>query len=114
MDEREWLAERFEEHRIPCEPRPNRMLGSLSEADDAVQEACLRLSRTDAGQVENLGGSVRTRIACARNWNRFRLATPRSNRPCSAWPQPSSAVSKLTNRPNGRPPTKRRPLGAPV
>ena len=49
MDERDWLAERFEEHRTRLQAVAYRMLGSLSEADDAVQEAWLRLSRTDAG-----------------------------------------------------------------
>ena len=63
MDEREWLAERFEEHRTRLRAVAYRMLGSLSEADDAVQEAWLRLSRTDAGQVENLGGWLTTVVA---------------------------------------------------
>jgi hypothetical protein len=56
MDEREWLAERFEEHRTHLRAVAYRMLGSLSEADDAVQEAWLRLSRSDASEIENLGG----------------------------------------------------------
>jgi RNA polymerase sigma-70 factor (ECF subfamily) len=60
MDEREWLAERFEEHRPQLRAVAYRMLGSLSEADDAVQEAWLRLSRTDASAVENLGGWLTT------------------------------------------------------
>ena len=60
MDEREWLAERFEEHRPRLRAVAYRMLGSLSEADDAVQEAWLRLSRTDTGEVENLGGWLTT------------------------------------------------------
>ena len=60
MDEREWLAERFEEHRTHLRSVAYRMLGSLSEADDAVQEAWLRLSRSDAGQIENLGGWLTT------------------------------------------------------
>jgi RNA polymerase sigma factor (sigma-70 family) len=63
MDEREWLAERFEEHRAHLRAVAYRMLGSLSEADDAVQEAWLRLSRTDASQVENLGGWLTTVVA---------------------------------------------------
>ena len=63
MDEREWLAERFEEHRTRLRAVAYRMLGSLSEADDAVQEAWLRLSRTDAGAVENLGGWLTTVVA---------------------------------------------------
>jgi RNA polymerase sigma factor (sigma-70 family) len=63
MDEREWLAERFEEHRTHLRAVAYRMLGSLSEADDAVQEAWLRLSRTDASRVENLGGWLTTVVA---------------------------------------------------
>ena len=63
MDEHDWLAERFEEHRTRLRAVAYRMLGSLSEADDAVQEAWLRLSRTDASQVENLGGWLTTVVA---------------------------------------------------
>jgi RNA polymerase sigma factor (sigma-70 family) len=60
MDDREWLARRFEEHRAHLRAVAYRMLGSASEADDAVQEAWLRLSRTDAGAVDNLGGWLTT------------------------------------------------------
>ena len=60
MDERDWLAERFEEHRTHLRGVAYRMLGSLSEADDAVQEAWLRLSRSDADEIENLGGWLTT------------------------------------------------------
>jgi RNA polymerase sigma-70 factor (ECF subfamily) len=60
MNERDWLAERFEEHRIHLRAVAYRMLGSLSEADDAVQEAWLRLSRSDTGEIENLGGWLTT------------------------------------------------------
>ncbi len=63
MDEREWLAERFEEHRIHLRAVAYRMLGSVSEADDAVQEAWLRLSRSDTSRVENLGGWLTTVVA---------------------------------------------------
>jgi RNA polymerase sigma factor (sigma-70 family) len=63
MDEREWLAERFEEHRTRLRAVAYRMLGSLSEADDAVQEAWLRLSRADTSQVENLGGWLTAVVA---------------------------------------------------
>jgi RNA polymerase sigma-70 factor, ECF subfamily len=63
VEEREWLAERFEEHRARLRAVAYRMLGSLSEADDAVQEAWLRLSRTDASRVENLGGWLTTVVA---------------------------------------------------
>ena len=60
MDEREWLAERFEEHRPHLQAVAYRMLGSLSEADDAIQETWLRLSRSDADGIENLGGWLTT------------------------------------------------------
>jgi RNA polymerase sigma-70 factor (ECF subfamily) len=63
VDERDWLAERFEEHRTHLRAVAYRMLGSLSEADDAVQEAWLRLSRTDASEIENLGGWLTTAVA---------------------------------------------------
>jgi len=54
MDEHEWLAERFEANRTRLRAVAYRMLGSLTEADDAVQEAWIRLSRTDTSQVDNL------------------------------------------------------------
>jgi RNA polymerase sigma factor (sigma-70 family) len=60
VDEREWLTERFEEHRTRLRAVAYRMLGSVSEADDAVQEAWLRLSRTDASGVDNLGAWLTT------------------------------------------------------
>jgi RNA polymerase sigma-70 factor (ECF subfamily) len=60
MSENDWLAERFEEHRPHLRAVAFRMLGSLSEADDAVQETWLRTSRADAGEVENLGGWLTT------------------------------------------------------
>ena len=63
MDEREFLAQHFEEHRTRLRAVAYRMLGSLSEADDAVQETWLRLSRTDADEVENLGGWLTTVVA---------------------------------------------------
>ncbi|MGN6431208.1 MAG: sigma-70 family RNA polymerase sigma factor [Gaiellaceae bacterium] len=63
MDERDWLAERFEEHRTHLRAVAYRMLGSLSEADDAVQEAWLRLNRADASRVDNLGAWLTTVVA---------------------------------------------------
>jgi RNA polymerase sigma-70 factor (ECF subfamily) len=63
MDERELLAERFEENRGRLRGVAYRMLGSMNEADDAVQEAWLRLSRSDAGRIENLGGWLTTVVA---------------------------------------------------
>jgi RNA polymerase sigma factor (sigma-70 family) len=63
MDERDWLVERFEEHRTRLRAVAYRMLGSLSEADDAVQEAWLRLSRTDTSEVKDLGAWLTTVVA---------------------------------------------------
>src|ERR671930_1897789 len=60
MNEQDWLAQSFDEHRGHLRAVAYRMLGSLSEADDAVQEAWLRLSRSDADAVENLGGWLTT------------------------------------------------------
>jgi RNA polymerase sigma-70 factor (ECF subfamily) len=63
MDESDWLAERFEAHRGRLRAVAYRMLGSLAEADDAVQGAWLRLSRADPSGVENLGGWLTTLVA---------------------------------------------------
>ncbi len=63
MDEHDFLAEQFEEHRTRLRAVAYRMLGSLTEADDAVQETWLRLNRTDADEVENLGGWLTTVVA---------------------------------------------------
>ena len=63
MIERNYLAERFEEHRTRLRGVAYRMLGSVSEVDDAVQEAWLRLSRADATDIDNLGGWLTTVVA---------------------------------------------------
>ncbi|MGH2391603.1 MAG: sigma-70 family RNA polymerase sigma factor [Chloroflexota bacterium] len=63
MDEREWLADRFEEHRAHLRAAAYRLLGSPSEAEDAVQDAWLRLSRADRSDLENLGGWLTTVVA---------------------------------------------------
>jgi RNA polymerase sigma-70 factor (ECF subfamily) len=63
MDEQDVLAERFEAHRARLRAVAYQTLGSASEADDAVQEAWLRLSRTDPGNIENLGGWLTTVVA---------------------------------------------------
>jgi RNA polymerase sigma factor (sigma-70 family) len=60
MEEHEWLAQRFDAHRTHLRAVAFRMLGSISEADDAVQEAWLRLSRSDTSGIENLGGWLTT------------------------------------------------------
>lgn len=63
MDQSDWLAERFEAHRGHLRAVAFRMLGSLSEADDAVQESWLRVSRSDTSAVQNLGGWLTTVVA---------------------------------------------------
>jgi RNA polymerase sigma factor (sigma-70 family) len=54
MDERDWLAQRFQDHRPRLRALAYRMLGSTSEADDAIQEAWIRLSRSNAAEIDNL------------------------------------------------------------
>jgi RNA polymerase sigma-70 factor (ECF subfamily) len=63
MNENEWLADRFEEHRGRLRSVAYRMLGSLTEADDAVQDTWVRLSRSRAGEVDNLGAWLTTVVA---------------------------------------------------
>src|SRR5680860_1314244 len=63
MDENEWLADRFEEHRSHLRAVAYRMLGSLPAADDAVQDTWLRVSRSGADEVENFGGWLTTIVA---------------------------------------------------
>jgi RNA polymerase sigma factor (sigma-70 family) len=63
MDQQEWLARQFEDHRPHLRAVAYRMLGSLGEADDAVQDAWLRMSRADTSEVENLGGWLTTVVA---------------------------------------------------
>jgi RNA polymerase sigma factor (sigma-70 family) len=63
MDDDQWLAERFEAHRAQLKAVAYRMLGSVSEADDAVQEAWIRLNRSDPDEIGNLGGWLTTVVA---------------------------------------------------
>ena len=63
MEETDWLADRFEQHRPRLRAVAYRMLGSLAEAEDAVQDAWLRLSRSGADGIDNLGGWLTTVVA---------------------------------------------------
>lgn len=63
MTEHDWVVDRFEAHRAHLRGVAYRMLGSRGEADDAVQEAWLRLSRSDTSGIENLGGWLTTVVA---------------------------------------------------
>jgi RNA polymerase sigma factor (sigma-70 family) len=83
MDEREFLAERFEQQRSHLRAVAYRMLGSLTEADDAVQEAWLRLSRTDADEVENLQAWLTTVVARV-SLNMLRARNTRREEPIEA------------------------------
>lgn len=75
MAERKWLAERFEEQRPRLRAVAYRMLGSLSEAEDAVQDAWLRLSGTADGEVDDLSSALPRRLA---SWPAGRAAVFRS------------------------------------
>ncbi len=75
MDDKDFLATRFDEHRPHLRAVAYRMLGSRAEADDAVQEAWLRLNRSEADEIENLGGWLTTVVArVALNMLRSRAA----------------------------------------
>src|SRR5215207_3686454 len=80
MDEHDFLAEQYEENRTHLRAVAYRMLGSISEADDALQEAWLRLSRSDTSGVENMGGWMTTIVArvCL---NMLRSRTSRREQP---------------------------------
>jgi RNA polymerase sigma-70 factor, ECF subfamily len=83
MHEHDWLAERFEENRQHLRSVAYRMLGSASEADDAVQETWLRLSRAGTDGVENLGGWLTTIVARV-SLNMLRSRTLRREEPMEA------------------------------
>ena len=83
MNERDWLADRFEERRTRLRAVAYRMLGSLSEADDAVQEAWLRLNRTDTDAIENLDAWLTTVVARV-SLNMLRARRTRREEPLEA------------------------------
>ena len=98
MDEGNWLAQQFENNRGQLRAVAYRMLGSLSEADDAVQETWLRLSRSDAGTIQNLSGWLTTVVArvCL---DMLRSRTSRAEESLEAQP-----ASVTWNRPTVRDP----------
>jgi RNA polymerase sigma factor (sigma-70 family) len=95
MDEHEWLAEQFEANRSHLQAVAYRMLGSLSEADDAVQESWLHLSRSDTSGVENLGGWLTTVVA------RICLDMLRSRNSRREEPLEASVPEPITSREGG-------------
>jgi RNA polymerase sigma factor (sigma-70 family) len=93
MNERDWLAERFEEHRPRLRAVGYRMLGSLSEADDAVQEAWVRLSRSDADEIENLGAWLTTVVGRV-SLNMLRSRRTRREEPLDAVRVPEPIIDR--------------------
>jgi RNA polymerase sigma-70 factor (ECF subfamily) len=90
MPETDWLTQRFEENRAHLRKVAWRILGTAEEADDAVQEAWMRLSRTGAGSVENLGGWLTTTVArVCLDMLRARRARPEPAGPRPAVPEPA-------------------------
>src|SRR5919202_459385 len=93
MDERDWLAQRFQEHRPRLMAVAYRILGSASEADDAVQEAWIRLSRSNAGEIDNLEAWLLTvvgRVAL----NMLRSRKTRREQPLDAHLLPDPIVER--------------------
>jgi RNA polymerase sigma factor (sigma-70 family) len=91
VNDHDWLAERFEAQRAHLRAVAYRMLGSASEADDAVQEAWLRLARADTSGVENLGGWLTTVVArvCL---DMLRARSSRREEPLGdQWPDPTTS-----------------------
>src|SRR5215475_6754711 len=99
MKERDWLTGRFEEHRARLRAVAYRMLGSLSDVDDAVQEAWLRLSRSDAAEIDNLGGWLTTVVArvCL---DMLRSRQSRREEPLAAGsPEPDPTAVRMSGSP---------------
>jgi RNA polymerase sigma factor (sigma-70 family) len=99
MSEHDWLAKRFEENRPHLRAVAYRMLGSSTEADDAVQETWLRLSRADVGGVENVGGWLTTIVARV-SLNMLRSRTLRREEPMD----PPPTGQPVAPPPNGTDP----------
>src|SRR5215470_9969243 len=98
MAENTYLAERFEENRAHLRAVAFRMLGSMSEVDDAVQEAWLRLSRADTVGIDNLGGWLTTVVA------RVCLDMLRSRKSRGEEPFAEHAPEPIATGPSGRSP----------
>ena len=96
MNEQDWLAEQFERNRARLRAVAYRVLGSLSEADDAVQESWLRLSRSDARVIQNLAGWLTTVVARV-SLNMLRSRKSRQEEPVGIR-VPDPIVSRADNR----------------
>jgi len=103
MTDSEWLATVFEEHRDHLRAVAYRLLGSSSDADDAVQDTWLRLTGADPGQVENLGGWLTTVVARV-SLNMLRSRRYRHEEPVgAAWPGAAEAAGTGTAAGTGGP-----------
>jgi len=98
MDEQDWLTVRFEENRAHLRGVAFRMLGSLSEADDAVQESWLRLRRADTSEVQNLGGWLTTVVARV-SLDMLRSRKSRREEPLESQPQEPCGVPETSHDP---------------
>ena len=98
MDDQQWLSESFEEHRGRLRAVAYRMLGSVSEADDAVQEAWLRLNRSDADEIDNLGAWLTTVVG------RISLNTLRSRKSRREQPLDVHVPEPIVDRADGTDP----------
>jgi RNA polymerase sigma-70 factor, ECF subfamily len=96
MEKDKWLAEQFEAHRDHLQRVAYRMLGSTGEADDAVQEAWLRLSRAEAAGIDNLGGWLTTVVArvCL---DTLRSRKSRREEPLDGEPQPAAGHERVAD-----------------
>ncbi len=93
MTDSDWLAGVFEEHREHLRAVAYRLLGSMSDADDAVQDTWLRLTSADASEVENLGGWLTTVVARV-SLNMLRSRQRRPEQPVGdSWPAPVEAAA---------------------
>jgi len=96
MDDHDWLAQRFEEHRPRLRAVAGRMLGSTGEADDAVQEAWFRLDRSEADRIENLEAWLVTTVGrvCL---NLLRARSTRREEPLDTHPEAATPDPEATN-----------------
>ena len=94
MDDTEWLAAAFEQHRDHLRAVAYRLLGSMSDADDAVQDTWLRLTGADTSEVENLGGWLTTVVARV-SLNALRSRRHRQEEPVGdSWPGPAELAAQ--------------------
>src|SRR5579864_1235809 len=94
MDHTEWLAAGFEEHRDHLRAVAYRLLGSMSDADDAVQDTWLRLTGADTSEVQNLGGWLTTIVARV-SLNMLRSRRHRQEDPIGdSWPSAAELAAQ--------------------